>query len=111
MNETSMRADVARVVAAQREEAAVGVERELGSRDQVARMLIAQKRLGALAGPLDGAAQAPRRPGDERELGVEVVARAVVAAKLPRDHAHVALRHAEHAGDLGARAVRPRADA
>jgi hypothetical protein len=38
-----MRADVARVVAAQREEAAVGVERELRARDQVARMLVARK--------------------------------------------------------------------
>ena len=39
-----MRADVARVVAAQREEAAVGVERELGARGQVARLVVGSGR-------------------------------------------------------------------
>ena len=88
-------ADVARVDAPEGEEPAVAVERELRVRHEVAGVVIGEERLASLARPLHGPAQALRRPRDQRELGIERVARTVVAADLPRHHAHRALRHAE----------------
>src|SRR2546422_867892 len=46
------------------------------------------------------AAQALRRPGDQRELGVGGVPGSVVAADLARDDTDRALRHAERRGEI-----------
>src|SRR5206468_3881534 len=55
---------------AQREEAPVGVERQLGLADVVARVLIGRDRLAPLALPLDGPPELARRPQHQLVLGV-----------------------------------------
>ena len=96
-------ADVAGVGAAKREEGALGVEGQLGVRREIAAPVVGQERLAPLARPLHGAAEAPRGPGDQRELGIAAVARAEIPADLARHHADRALRHAEGAGHAGPR--------
>ena len=90
-----MGADIADVGAAQGEETAVGVERQLGVDREIAALVVAEERLLPLAGPFHRAAEAPRRPGDQREFRDRSVAGAEIAADLARDDAHRVLRHAE----------------
>ncbi len=98
-----MSADVAGVGAAKGEEAALGVERQLGVRYEIAALIIGQEGLPPFARPLHGAAETPRRPGDQHELRVAAIAGAEVSADLARHHAHRALRDAEGAGHAGPR--------
>ena len=94
-------ADVAGVGAAKREEGAVGVERELGLHREIAALIVGEECLAPLARPLHGPAEAPRRPGDQRELRIAAIAGPEVSAHLARHHAHRALRDAERAGHAG----------
>ena len=77
------------------------VERQLGVHREVAALVVGQERLPPLARPLHGPAEAPRRPGDQRELRIAAVARPEVSAHFARHHAHRALRDAERAGHAG----------
>jgi len=103
MERDGVGADVARVRAAEREEVALAVERELGARREVAPAVVGHERLSALRRPLHRAADPPRGPGDQRELGIAAVARAEIAPDVARRHPHGALRHAERAGHGGLR--------
>ena len=90
-----VRADVARVHAAKSEEVAVGVEGQLQVRDEITRVKVGEQRLAALARPFDRATDAPGGPRHQRELRIERVAGAVVAADLARNDADGAARHAQ----------------
>ena len=106
-------ADVAGVDAAQREEAAVGVERQLGVGDEVAGLVVGQHRLAPVARPLHRAAETPSRPRHQRLFRIAAVAGAVVAADVARDDADGGGRHPEGAGDVALdapRAARARVD-
>jgi hypothetical protein len=94
-------ADVAGVGAPKREEGAVGVERQLGVHREVAALVVGEERLAPLARPLHGPAEAPRRPGDQRELRIAAIAGPEVSPHVARHHAHRALRDAEGAGHAG----------
>ena len=61
---------------------AVRVERELGLDGEIARLVVAEERLLALAGPFHRPADAARRPGDQRELRIDRAARAEIAADV-----------------------------
>ena len=58
-------------------------------------MKVGEQRLAALARPLDRATDAPGGPRHQRELRIERVAGAVVAADLARNDADGAARHAQ----------------
>src|SRR5205085_5869373 len=90
-----VRADVARVHAAKSEEVAVGVQRQLQVRDEITRVKVGEERLAALARPFDRATDAPGGPRHQRELWIERVAGAVVAADLAGDDTDGAARHAQ----------------
>ena len=79
---------------------AVAVERQLGGDEEIAPLVVAEKRLVAFARPFDRAADAPRRPRDQREFGIERVARAEIAANVAGDDAHALRRDVENAGEL-----------
>ncbi len=83
-----MRADIAEIRRAQRQKAAVGVEREFGGHREIAAHIVADKRLVAFGRPFDRASDPARAPGDHREFGKEAVARAEIAADLAGDDAH-----------------------
>ena len=96
----AVRAGVADHRAAQREEAAFVVERELQRDRLVAALVVAGEGLRALAGPFHRAAELLGRPHHQRELRIEGVARAVVAADVAALDAHVGHRHAEDRREL-----------
>ena len=58
------------------------VERELRFDREIARLVVAEERLVALAGPLDRPADAARRPRHQREFGIDHAARAEIAADV-----------------------------
>ena len=62
--------DIGNIRAAHREEVSIGVERQLRSDGQIARLVIAQKRFLPLAGPFDRPADTARRPGDRANSGL-----------------------------------------
>ncbi len=93
-------AGIADVGAAHGEEIALGVERELGSDREIARLVVAQERLVPLARPFHRHLQPPRRPGDERELRIDHAAGAEIAADLAHDDAHLVRRHRENGGEI-----------
>src|SRR5262245_63672355 len=95
-----MGADIAQVRAAQRQEIALRVERELGADEEIASLEIAEEGLVPLAGPLDRPADAPRGPGHQRELRIERIAGAEIAADVAGDDTHALRRHAEDGGEL-----------
>ena len=92
--------DVAGVGPAHGEEVALGVERQLHLRHQVATLVVGEQHLAPVAGPLHGAAQASGGPRDQRVLRIAAVPGAVVAADVARHDANRRLRHAEHAGHV-----------
>ena len=95
-----MGADIAEIVAAQREKAAVGVERELGRDGEIAAHIVGDECLGAFAGPFDRPSDAARRPDHQREFRKEAVAGAEIAADLAGDDADIVERHAENRRDF-----------
>ncbi len=95
-----VRPGVAQVGGAQREKIALCVERELRRHGQVASLVVGEKRLAALAGPLHRAAEASRRPRDQRELGKKTVARAEIPSGIAGHHAHRLFFDAENPREL-----------
>ena len=95
-----MRAGVTDHRAAEREKAALVVERKLQSDRLIAALVVAGKGLRALAGPFHRAAKLLCRPNHQRELRIEGVARAVVAADVAAFDPDVGHRHAEDGGEL-----------
>jgi hypothetical protein len=85
---------------AQRQDAAGGVERELGVDRLVAALVVGEERLAAVAGPFDRPADALRRPGDQAEFRKERVAGAEIAADVARRHPHLFLGHVQDGGEL-----------
>ena len=83
---------------------AVVVERKLGLDRQVARLVVAEEGLAALAGPLDRAADPARRPSHQRKFRIERAACPEIAADLVHDDPHLLLGDAE---DLGQLLLRP----
>ncbi len=67
---------------------------------EVAAGIVAGEGLVPLAGPFDRSADLLRRPGDQRELGIEGVAGAEIAADLVGDHPHLVGVDAEDDRDL-----------
>ena len=90
----------------QAEEAAVGVERQFGMGEMIARLVVGNEALRARADPAHRPPQPPRRPGDDALFGVELALVAEAAADIGRDDAQRALRDAELLGDRAADVVR-----
>ena len=84
------------VGAAHRQKRSLRIQREFSVRRQVACLIVAQKRLTALAGPFHRAADPACRPGDQREFRIGRAARAEVAADVVHHHAHIVVCDAEH---------------
>ena len=82
----------ASVVHAQRQELAVGVQRQLRLGDVVAAMRVRHEALGALGRPLHRPAHLAGGPGDDRLLGVVEDLRAEAAADIGRHDAQLVLR-------------------
>src|SRR5262249_46111102 len=93
-------ADIAEVRAAQRQKPAVGVKRELSLAHEVAALVIAEERLGALAGPLDRSADFAGGPDQQGEFRKQRILRAEIAPDVIGDDAHRLERHVEDARDL-----------
>src|SRR6266436_4200483 len=87
-------------VGAQREKAALGIERKFGFDEEIASLIVAEKGLVPFACPFDGPPDAPRRPRHQREFGIERVAGAEVAADVAGDDANAIRRDVENAGKL-----------
>ncbi len=107
----AMGADIAEIRGAQRQETAVGVERELGGYREIAAHIVADEGFLAFRGPFHRPPDAPRAPGDHREFGKEAVAGAEIAADLAGDDAHrlrTARRGSPKAPFSGARCRRSR---
>ena len=85
---------------AQCEKLAVRIEGELGLARQVAALVIAEEGLVPLAGPLDRAADAARRPGHQHEFRIDGAAAAEIAADVAHDHAHAASGMSRVCGDI-----------
>ena len=78
---------------AQRQEGAVGVERQLDGRDVIAPVLVGHEPLAPVGRPLHRPAQALGRPQHEDHLRVDAAAHAEAAADVAGDDAHLVLRH------------------
>ena len=74
--------------------------------EMVARLVVGQEAFRPRRHPAHRTAEPPRRPGDERLLGIELALVAEAAAHIGRDHAQRALGHAELLGHLLADVVR-----
>ena len=92
-----MRACIARELERKREHAALAVEAEPCLGDDVARGVVGQERLVAVAGPFHRPAEALGRPDHRDLLGIDIEARAEGAADIGADHAHALRRHVEAA--------------
>ena len=97
-----MRADIADIGAADGEELAVLVERELGLDRQIAALIIADEGFGAVAEPFHRPAELLRRPGQQRIFREEEIPRAEIAAHIAAHRADILGRHAERAGEIAA---------
>ena len=91
-------ADIGEVRAADGEELAARVERQLDRRRQVAAFVIGQKALAAVGQKFHRPAELLRRPGQQRIFGEEGIARAEIAAHVAAHRAALLHRHAERAG-------------
>ena len=90
----------------ERQDAAVGVERQLGMADMVAALDVGEEALGALGGPFDRPAQLLGEPRHHCLLGMDEVLHAEAAADVGRDHPKASVGQLERAGhQLAAQAV------
>src|SRR5262249_56495603 len=71
------------------------VQRQLHVRREIARVIVGEQGFATITRPFHGPAYAPCRPGDERELRIARIARAVVAADLARDDTDGGARNPE----------------
>src|SRR5262249_17016700 len=93
-------ADIAQMRAAHRQEAALLVERQLDLSDEVAALIIAEKRLAALAYPLHRPADPLRRPQNQREFRKDRVLGSEVSTDLVRHDANLLGLNPEDGGDF-----------
>ncbi len=93
-------AHIADIGRAHREEATLAGERELDSGDQVASLIVGEKRLVSRRGELDRTAELARRPQHERKLDEDAVAGAEITADIVGQDAHAFGRDAEHGRNL-----------
>jgi hypothetical protein len=91
-------ADVGQRLHPQRQELAVAVQRQLGVRDVVARVLVGGDGLAPLARPLHRAAELARGPQDQPVLGILPALGAEGAADVADDHADGVLGDLEDVG-------------
>ena len=91
-----MSADITEIRSAQREKAALCIEREFSGDCEIAAHIITEERLLAFSCPFDWPSDASGAPGHQREFRKEAVACAKVAADLSSDDAHGFLGHAEN---------------
>src|SRR5207245_9324163 len=102
-----VRADVGERAYAEPDEPAVGVERQLGVGNVVARVLVGGNRLAPLAHPLDRAAELARGPQHQAVLGVLPALGPERAADVAGDDADPMLGDLQDGGrERGADAVR-----
>ena len=80
-------AEIDDVLDAKREEFSVGVKRQFDMREIVARVMIGEEALAALALPFDRTAEMFRRPQNEAELGMRIAFQPERAADIRRDDA------------------------
>ena len=92
-------ADIADIGAAKAEEFAVLVERQLGRNGEVAALIVADEAFGAVAIPLDRAADLARGPRQKPVFREECVARAEIAAHVAAQRAAFLFRHAQNLGE------------
>ncbi len=76
--------------------AALGIERELGCRGQVAAMGTAEEFIAAVAAPAHLAAQLDGRIGDDAVFGIEAGLLAEAATDVADQHPHAFLRPLQH---------------
>src|SRR5262249_41117979 len=93
-------ADVREVRRTQREEPAVGGERELDLGDEVASLVVGDERLPAGRGEFHWPAELARRPEREPVLDVDAVLRAEVTADVRGADASLVRLDAEHGGEV-----------
>ena len=90
----------------QREEATVGLERELRMRQVIASLIVGNKALRAARDPAHGTAQPAGGPGDDPLFRIELALVTETAAHVGRHHAQRALGNAELLGHLTANVMR-----
>ncbi len=91
-------AEVGDAVHVQREEMALGIQRQGGVREVVASLMIAQKRLRSRGDPFHRPSGAAGRPQDQGVLGIGEILRAEAAADIRGDEANRCRIDAEGAG-------------
>ena len=94
-------ADIGEDRNAQAEEAALGVERQLGARDVIAALIVGDETFRAILLPFHRPRDLAARPDHERMLGIDESLHAEAAADIGRDQAQLVLRQFQH--DLGQR--------
>ncbi len=94
------RADIAQILAPEREEAAVGRERQRRFHGEIAALIVGEHRLAARRTVFHRALQAPRRPQRQRVFDIRPVLRAEIAADIGRDDVERSGREAEHQFEL-----------
>ena len=94
------------VVCAQRKYLVVRVEGDLDFRRDIARVLVGEDRLAAVAGPFHGTAELLRQPQHVPVLEMPPALGAERAADVVADDAYAVLRHLQHAGQNFAHAMR-----
>ena len=90
----------------QRQETPIAVERKLGARQVIAPLIVGDEAFAPCRDPFDRPVQTPRRPGDDRLLGIMLALVAEAAADIGCDQANAAFGHAELLGDIAADVMR-----
>src|SRR5262249_7160109 len=67
---------------------------------QVTTVIVAKKRLRAIARPFYRAPQTARRPSHQRELRIGVIARAKISTHVLRNHAYLVRLQAKHVSEI-----------
>ena len=76
--------------------AALGIERELAGRGEIAAVGAADEFVDTVAAPADLAVEPGRRIGDDAVLGIDIGLLAEAAADIADQHAHAVLRPLQH---------------
>ena len=92
------RPDIADIGRAHRQEAAAGIERQLDFGDEIAALIVGEKRLRACRGIFDRTLELFRGPKHQAELDEDAVAGAEIAADVVCEHVQLVGRYTEHGG-------------
>ena len=101
-----IRTAVDHVGAAHGQEFSLRIQREFRIGGQIARLIVAEERLAAFAGPFHRATDAPSGPGHQREFRIGRATCAEIATDIVHNHAHVIVRDTKHNGRVVTRAHR-----